>query len=387
MTMSQSRVIWVVVVGAVVFGMAGVLIFPQQRIAPPSLKISGRIEGDEAVLAAKVGGRIREIRLREGDRVGAGGVVALLDDAELQAEFALAKAELDEALAVAESNRLLLNILRTRIRAEEAAKEQSELDSRGKVTFADAELRAAEAMVAQAEARAADTQTEATRLEKLAAAGVFPQQNADRARETARADAAALHATRQNVEAARAAVTIAEAGSRSPFVQGLRILTLEEELQHAQSRLNEAVARVERARAALAGSTANLANLTIRAPFEGTVITRSAEPGEVVSSGTAILTVVNLAELYLRGFLPEGQIGLVRVGQNAEVFLDSAPDTPLSAVVSRIDPEATFTPENTYFQEDRVRQVFGLKLRLNDSAGFAKPGMPADANVLLDAAK
>jgi len=91
-----------------------------------------------------------------------------------------------------------------------------------------------------------------------------------------------------------------------------------------------------------------------------------------------------LSDVYLRGFVPGGDIGKIRVGQPAEVFLDSAPEAPLDATVSAVDAEASFTPENIYFREDRVTQVFGLKLAIANPDGFAKPGMPADGAILLD---
>ena len=118
------------------------------------------------------------------------------------------------------------------------------------------------------------------------------------------------------------------------------------------------------------------------APFDGTIATRTAEPGEVIQAGTAIVTLIDLTKVYLRGFIPEGEIGRVRVGQRARVFLDSDPNKPLEAVVSRIDPQATFTPENTYFRDDRVKQVVGVKLHLKTGIGYAKPGMPADGERL-----
>ena len=120
------------------------------------------------------------------------------------------------------------------------------------------------------------------------------------------------------------------------------------------------------------------------APFTGTVATRTAEPGEVIMPGTPIVTLVNLGEVYLRAFVPEGEIGRVRIGQPARVYLDSAPSKPIDANVMRIDPQASFTPENTYFREDRVKQVVGVKLRLRGAVGFAKPGMPADGEILVD---
>jgi HlyD family secretion protein len=112
------------------------------------------------------------------------------------------------------------------------------------------------------------------------------------------------------------------------------------------------------------------------------VVTRTAEPGEVVTAGTALVTLIDLRKVYLRGFVPEGQIGKVKLGQPARVYLDSNPNQPIDAYVSRIDPQATFTPENTYFRDERVKQVVGVKLQLKGGIGFAKPGMPADGEIL-----
>jgi len=129
---------------------------------------------------------------------------------------------------------------------------------------------------------------------------------------------------------------------------------------------------------------ANRNDLNIIAPFDGTIATRTAEPGEVVNPGTPIVTMLDLGKLYLRGFVPEGDIGRVKLGQTARVYLDSNPRQPIEAVVSRIDPEASFTPENTYFRNDRVKQVVGIKLLINIPTGAAKPGMPADGEVLVE---
>jgi len=120
------------------------------------------------------------------------------------------------------------------------------------------------------------------------------------------------------------------------------------------------------------------------APFDGTVATRVAEPGEVVAPGAAIITMIDLGKIYLRGFVPEGDIGRVKLNQTARVYLDSSPKTPIDAIVSRIDPESSFTPENTYFRDERVKQVVGVKLLIKNPNGLAKPGMPADGEILVD---
>ncbi len=95
------------------------------------------------------------------------------------------------------------------------------------------------------------------------------------------------------------------------------------------------------------------------------------------------MTLLDLSKVYLRGFVPEGQIGNVKINQPARVYLDSQPNQPIDAYVSRIDPEATFTPENTYFRDERVKQVVGVKLQLKGAIGLAKPGMPADGEILI----
>jgi HlyD family secretion protein len=124
--------------------------------------------------------------------------------------------------------------------------------------------------------------------------------------------------------------------------------------------------------------------LKILSPIDGVVLTRTAEPGEVLAAGKTIVTLINLGDIYMRGYIPEGQVGAIRVGQAAEVFLDSDPYNALAATVAAIDTKASFTPENIYFKDDRVTQVFGLKLRIENNEGFAKPGMPADATILPD---
>jgi HlyD family secretion protein len=151
-----------------------------------------------------------------------------------------------------------------------------------------------------------------------------------------------------------------------------------------QSEIVAADASADQARFALKEANANRKDLVVVAPFDGTVITRSAEPGEVVTAGTPIVTLLDLTTVYLRGFVPEGQIGRVKIGQPARVYLDSNPQEPIEAFVSRADPEATFTPENTYFRDDRVKQVVGVKLQLKGAIGLAKPGMAADGEILVE---
>jgi ABC-type glutathione transport system ATPase component len=146
----------------------------------------------------------------------------------------------------------------------------------------------------------------------------------------------------------------AQASLVNPAIRSSQAEAVRGQILQAEADIVAAKADAERARAQLEEAQANRQDLRVIAPFAGTVATRTAEPGEVVMPGTPIITLVNLSEVYLRAFVPEGQIGRVRIGQPARVYLDSAPTKPIDASVSRIDPEASFTPENTYFREDRV---------------------------------
>jgi HlyD family secretion protein len=169
----------------------------------------------------------------------------------------------------------------------------------------------------------------------------------------------------------------------NPSIRTAQSAGIRKQMAQQTAEIASAAADEARARAQLAEAQANRHDLTVTAPFDGTIITRTAEPGEVVTAGTPIVTLLDLHKVYLRGFVPEGEIGRIRNEQQARVYLDSNPNQPIDAYVARIDPQATFTPENTYFRDDRVKQVVGLKLNLKSGFGLAKPGMPADGEILV----
>ena len=200
---------------------------------------------------------------------------------------------------------------------------------------------------------------------------------------TADQQAAALAAAKRRVEAAQAELTTAQGMLANPNIRESQVGLVRSQIAQQQAEVVSAAAQTQQARAQLAEADDNRQDLVIKAPFTGTVVTRAAEPGEVITAGTAIITLLDLSKVYLRGFVPEGDIGKVKVGQSAHVYLDSNPQQPLDAYVSRIDPQATFTPENTYFRDDRVKQVVGIKLQLKSGFGFAKPGLPSDGEVLV----
>ena len=358
-------------------------------LAPPGLPpgvvaVSGRIEGDDSAVAAKTSGRIREISVREGDHLEAGQVIAVLDDEQVRAREQQALAAVRQAEARARLARYQVEVLDEQLQQGRLGVDQSRTDAQGRVSEADGKLAAAEAQLAQAEASWAQAKWDREAMARLFKRELVAEQEALRAASAEEAQAAVVAASRRQVEAARGALTAARANLVNPAIRSSQVAAVQGQILQAKADIAAAEAEAERARAQLDEARANRKDLQVIAPFAGTVATRTAEPGEVVMAGTPIVTLVNLAEVYLRAFVPEGQIGRVRVGQPARVYLDSAPAKPLEAHVIRIDPQASFTPENTYFREDRVKQVVGVKLRLRSGDGFAKPGMPADGEILVD---
>jgi HlyD family secretion protein len=347
------------------------------------ITLSGRIEGDPAAVAAKLNGRILEIRVREGDVVKAGDVIAVLDDEQIRAREDQARAAVTEAEAKGEAARAQIAVLQEQLRQSELLTQQARVDAQGRVHQAENEVVVAEAELARQEAAYQIAAFDREAYTRLAATGAVPERKGKEAVSTEEQQTAAVAAAKRRVESARGALLIAKATLTNPGIRASQAGANRRQIAQQQKEVASANARTEQARAQLSEAEANRKDLNVVAPFDGTVATRTAEPGEVVAAGSAIVTILDLSRVYLRGFVPEGEIGKVKLDQPARVYLDSNPNQPLDAYVSRIDPEATFTPENTYFRDERVKQVVGLKLQLKSGIGFAKPGMPADGEILV----
>ena len=374
------------IVAAVV--LAGYLIW-SNFVAPPKIPrsmvaLSGRIEGDDSAVAPKTTGRILEIRFREGDSVKAGETIAVLDDEQVFARADQARAAVTVAEARLRSSRDQVEVLQAQLQQNDLQTEQSKLDANGRVRQAEADVAAAESDLANQEAAFQIADFDRTAYNKLRKTDAVSERQARQANATAEQQAAAVAAAKRRLESTRGVLNMAQATLSNPGIRGFQAATVRKQLAQQRSEIAYARALADQARFQLVEAQATRSDLTVKAPFDGTVMTRAAEPGEVVQAGTAIVTLLDLSKVYLRGFIPEGQIGKVRVGQPARIYLDSDPARPLDGYVERIDPQATFTPENTYFRDDRVKQVVGVKLRLKSGIGFAKPGMPADGEVLIE---
>src|ERR1700690_268000 len=358
------------------------IFFATPNLPASIIAVSGRIEGDDSAVAPKTSGKILEVTVREGDTVTAGQVIARLDDAQVRAKEDQARAALADAQAKMQGARDQIAVLQDQLRQNQLQTGQSTMDAEGRVRQAQADLTAAQADRVQQQAALRLAEFNRDAYSRLAKTGAASQQQGLQAEVQADQQAASVAASQRRVEASRGALTTAQANLENPKIRVSQASGTEAQIAQQRATIEATMADTAQAQAQLAQAQADRSDLTVVAPFPGTVLTRAAEPGEVVQAGTAIVTLLDLSKVYLRGFIPEGEIGKVKVGQPAHIFLDSNSNQPLDGSVLRIDPQATFTPENTYFRDDRVKQVVGVKVQLTQGIGFAKPGMPADGEIL-----
>lgn len=180
------------------------------------------------------------------------------------------------------------------------------------------------------------------------------------------------------VSAAQAQYSIAEANVDVARAQleAIQAGATEEEVSVAE-------AQVEQAEAALGTLQVQLDKMTLLAPRTGVVLERMVDAGEIAPPNFSLLTLADLDQVTLTVYVPENQIGLVKVGQDVQVKVDSYPERTFSAQVVHIASRAEFTPKNVQTKEERVSTVFAVKIEIPNPDHALKPGMPADAEILV----
>ena len=316
------------------------------------IQANGRIEGDTISVASKSPGRLRAVFAREGDQVTKGQVVAQLDDEQIQAKVA----QVRQAVTSAESQ-----LAAARLALETARKEVP-------LSLAAATAAVARATANQAKAEAAEQQAsrDAQRFQNLAEKGSVGRQRAEQAE-------LAFATARSDREAAGTAVTEAQ--------QQLSLAQLGWDRIRSKEREVEALnAQVGQARASLVDAESVLNDLTIRSPIAGVVTSKIREVGEVVSAGAPLYDVVDLDALYVKVYVPENQIGKIRLHTPAQIFTDAYPDQAIPATTRYISSRAEFTPKEVQTADERVKLVFALKVYLDANPDHRfTPGMSADA--------
>jgi multidrug resistance efflux pump len=171
-----------------------------------------------------------------------------------------------------------------------------------------------------------------------------------------------------DVQAAETSVAQAEAG----------ILLAQAQITQAENNRHSAETTVTQAEAALELVNLQLEKLQVYSPITGVILTKTIDPGEILAAGYTALTVGDLSHLTVTVYLPEDMYGQIKLGDIADLTIDSFPDEVFKATVMRIADEAEYTPRNVQTQEERQNTVYAIELAVKNIEGKLKPGMPAD---------
>lgn len=156
-----------------------------------------------------------------------------------------------------------------------------------------------------------------------------------------------------------------------------------QQMDAAKTAYDVAAAQLLQARAALAASEDRLRDTAVSAPISGVVLRKNIEAGETIAAGTPVFTIGDLENPWVKVYVKEDKLGVVKLGQKAEIRTDSYPGKIYEGTVTYISSEAEFTPKNVQTQEERVKLVFAVKVSVKNVSNELKPGMPADVKILL----
>jgi len=297
------------------------------------LKVSGNIETHESVVGFKVQGRIVELPVEEGQWVERGAVLAKLDSDDYRQQVAM-----DEAALRVQRRQLDLGLAGTR-RQEVQATEQVLFDAKADLEQKKLDFHRADTLFKQQ---------------------VGPQQARDQA-ET-------------NLKRAEAAVERAQQ-QYNQALEGTR-----------REQLDVNRASVVQAEQKLRMSRINLDYTTLSAPKSGVVLVRQAELGEVVAPNTPVVTLADLDDVWLRAYVSETDLGRIHWGQPAVVRTDTFSGKTYRGRISFISSKAEFTPKSVQTFKERVTLVYRIKIDVENPNRELKPGMPADAEIVLSSA-
>ena len=326
----MRRLFLILMVAVVAVG-GMIRLYPQwfgKRTAETELKLSGNIEAHESLVSFKVIGRIIDLPVDEGMTMKAGDLLARLDSDDYQQQV-----EVDEATTRVRDRQLALGLAGSRVQEIEAARQS----------------------VVDAQADLGQKRIDFARYDALYKLDEITGQLRDQA-------ATAL--TRAQAALARAQQIYNE------LVEGTR----KEELDVDRANVRQAHQNLEMSRI-------RLSYTVLRAPFDGVVLARQAELGEVVSPGTPIITLADLDHLWLRVYLPETDLGKVHWGQDVDIRTDTYPGKIYRGHVSVIASDAEFTPKSVQTAQERVTLVYRIKVDVENPNHELKPGMPSDAYI------
>ncbi|MHB1559085.1 MAG: HlyD family secretion protein [Isosphaeraceae bacterium] len=357
---------------------------PGYNRSPKNLILPGVVEVQEVRLGSKVGGRVREVHVLEGDRVEPGTPLVTLDVPELEAQQLQWRAKLRSDQAALEKARNGPRRVEIAAAAAAVAAAGARHD-RLKHGYREEEIREARSDWLSSEADLKLAEENFGRYEALLRRNSTTQGQVD----SARAD---FDRARGRAAASRAHYDLVAKGSRPEEVAEAAALLDQAranlDLLKAGTRAEDIAAleaQVEQTRARLSEVEANLAEAVVHSPSKAVIDVISVRKGDLVAAGQAVVRVLQADDLWVKVFIPETELGRVRMGQEVEVTVDSHPGVRFHGRFVQISHESEFTPRNIQSVDERRHQVFSAKVRVDDAHGVFKSGMAAVVSVPLDA--
>ncbi len=350
-----------------------------------SLHVSGNIEVVEVAISFKIPGRVDRRYVDEGDPVTIGQPMAQLETADLQADAALARAQLQAAQAALAE--MLAGSRPDEIAAAEATMHKAEANyAELKNGSRLQEIAASAAEFHAAEADREHLKRDLDRDEHLQQtnAGAITQEQMDKAY------AAYRMANERYLQTMKRYELVKEGPRQEDIAQGKAAM----EQAQAQYRLvkegprkediDQARAKVEQAKATLLSAETKLGYATVTSPLTGVVLSKNTEPGEFVAPGTPVVTVADIENPWLRAYVDERDLGKrnLVLGTEAEITTDAYPGKVYKGRVSFISSEQEFTPKSVQTNRERVKFVYRIKIDAKNPDKELKPGMPADARLV-----
>lgn len=323
------------------------------RTLPDGLiQANGRIEGETYGVATKIAGKVVRVMVAEGDAVHDGDILAVLDESPIRERVQQAASTLAAAKAKLEASQTAYRLLEREIPlAIERAK---------------AARTHAQALLAKAEAAERQAARDADRYNRLVEEGSIGRQKGEHA-------LLALASARSDRQSAESGIVQAQKMLEDALLGPSRLQARAEEIRAVE-------AQVGQAEGALAEARSFEADLTIRAPISGIITVKSVNPGEVVAAGTPLFSLVDLDDLYLKAYIPEKEIGKLRRGLPARIWIDALPDTPFEGTITFIASRAEFTPKEVQTPDERVKLVYAVKIAVDLNPDHRlTPGIPADS--------
>ncbi len=343
--------------------------------------VSGVVEAEDVRVGSLVGGRLARVCVREGQQVARGELLIVLEPHDWNERLAQAEATLAAATARADE-------VSAGPRPEELAQARARRDRAAAVLARriagprPLEIQILEQRVARAEADLRKAEFDHNRLTELMSQGAGATEELARARRDLDSATAAVAGARDELALAREGTRtedIAEARAELATAEaGVALL----EAGSRQEQIRWAQAQAQAAQAAVESIRRQLAETSIYAPLNCVVEAIDIQPGDLVAPGAPLLTLLDAENLYVRAYVPQHRLDIT-VGTPLQLRADALPDQAIAGVVSFVSRGAEFTPSNVQTPEERVKQVYRVKIKIEPSTGL-RPGMTVD--VLLGAA-